>query len=192
MKVTLKLVLPLGITFAAGSVFAVDFGTTAFIDGASYVVGGAGSPVQRIGDAITFSLPNANAIGAPKTIILEYTVQASSVHLLPGLLANTTQVATGQATGASSAIFTTAYTVGARTESTSQTNLTAGEFHPYQYAFQSPNPLVHNVRTTLSLIPVSGIVSASAFTAQYSQVPEPMTLGAIAIGLVGLARRKRK
>lgn len=189
MKVAFKAALPLGLALVAGSALAVDFGTTAFIDGTSYTVGAAGSPVQRLGDSLSFSIPSAVAITAPKTVTLEYSVSAGAGKFL----SSTTQFGTGATTGASTATFDATFTSPSSVENASQTNSGPAAFSPWTYVFANPVPAYTNVRTTLSLIPVNGVATATAYTANYKEVvPEPMTLGALALGLVGLVRRKRK
>ncbi len=188
--IILKLLAPaVGLALLAGSAFALDFGTTATIDGTSYTIGAAGSPVQRLGDSLSFSLPNAVVLSGTKTVTLVYGVFAS-----PGsYIATSTEFGTGQATNSATANYATTFVSGSTTETSSQNN-TGGNnmFAPYSHTFVKQSASWTPVTTTISLSARDGLAKTSAFTANYTQaVPEPVSIGALAIGLVGLVRRKR-
>ena len=189
-----RVAVPLGACLLAGSALAIDFAPTAVIDGVTYTVGATGSPVQRLGDALSFSLPQGVAIGTTKTINLTYGVSAT-----PGqLLASATQTPTGQTTGAGTASFGTVFA----SPTTSETfNVVYGDTGPNgafpvaTKTFATPVAAFTTVRTAITLAATGTDVSkASAYTVNFSQrpVPEPMTLGVLATGLFGLAARRNR
>lgn len=178
-----------GLALLAGSAMAIDFGTNATINGTSYTVGGANSPVQRLGDALSFSLPSAFATDAPKTITLGYSVFATPASFLT----QATEFGTGAATGSSTVRFDTVYTSGSFTETSSQTNTGTNNFPTFTHTFAAPRPS-WNVLTTLTLTPGGGgVAKSSAYTANYqAAVPEPVSIATLGVGLLGLVARKRR
>ena len=186
----LKLIAPAaGLALLAGSAMAIDFGTTATINGTPYTIGGANSPVNRLGDALSFSLPSAFAINAPKTIVLGYSVFATPASYL----VQASEFGTGAATGGSTVQFDTVFTSGSFTETSSQTNTGTNNFPVFTHTFAAQRPS-WDVQTTLTLTPSQGgVAKSSAYTARYTAaVPEPVSMASLAIGLIGFAARKRR
>lgn len=180
----------LGVVAVSGSAFALDFGTTAFIDGTAYTIGAAGSPVQRLGNTLSFSLPNGVALsGVSKSITLTYGVFAT-----PGLtIATATEFGTGQTTTSGTASIVTRWQSGAASENSSQFTSGSTTLTPYTHNFALARSGWTPVTTTIDLVGNNGLAKVSAFSANYTEVvPEPFSLGALAIGSLGLIVRRRR
>jgi hypothetical protein len=186
--------LGLGGVLVSGA-FALNFGTTAIVDGNSYTINGgpgAGSiSVSQIGNSLAFALPVGVAVNSTKQLKLEYFVQASSGFFLDKV----TQIAgNGSASGASSVAINTGFT-GAVNETAPGITYNAGSgFGPVSYSFTSSPVQWNKVTTVIDLTGSQGFAKVSTYTANYSEtpVPEPVTLAAVAAGLAGFAARRRK
>ncbi len=166
--------------------FAINFGTTAKIDGITYTINGAGSPVQTIGSTISFSLPQAFVLTGTKTVELVYSVSSA-----PLALARVNQTSNIIASGTGNVKFDTLFVNGATNETTSAT-FTGTNTPTFSYDFVNQLPSWNTVTTNLTLTAGSGRAKASIYNANYEPVPEPATLALMVSGLVGLAVRKRR
>jgi acid phosphatase class B len=194
--IIMKFILSVGLGgLLASGALAINFGSTATVDGNTYTINGGsganGISVQQIGNSLSFALPNGVAINANKTLTLEYFVAAT-----PGnFLAAVNQIAgNGTATGASSVSLATAFT-GAINETAPTINYGAGStFSPVSYSFTSSPVQWNKVTTTIALTGSQGLAKVSTYSANYSEtpVPEPVTTIALASGVVGLIARRRK
>lgn len=179
------LVATLVASVSAGAL-AIDFGTTAKIDGITYTINGVGSPIQTIGSTISFSLPQAFVLSGSKTVELEYQVSAA-----PLVVSRVNQTSNIIASGTGNVKFDTSFVNGLTTESTSST-FTGTNTPTFSYDFVNQLPSWSTVTTTLTLTAGDGRAKASIYNANYEAVPEPATLAFMATGLVGLAVRKRR
>jgi hypothetical protein len=173
---------------------AVTFGSAAIVNGTSYTIGAApglnGIGVQKIGDTLSFALPNSVAINTTKTVTISYSVFADSGFLLDSIK----QIAgNGIATGTSSVGISTNFLEGSFTETAPVVNYGSGSaFQPVNYSFTNKLPKWSTVTTTINLTGTGGFAKVSTYSADYTQaVPEPMTMGALACGLIGFAARRR-
>ncbi len=142
------------------------------------------------GNTIAFGLPGGTAVFGPKTLTLNYTVDASAGNYLHSLILNPGGVVAGQGS----------LTLNANHENGSVSE-TATFFQSAWFDTLGDTTYVFNnqmntwdVTTTLDLVPVA---SSLWYKATYCEqpvpaVPEPMTMGALAAGLGGLLLRRRK
>lgn len=181
-----KILMASLVACVSAGAFAINFGTTAKIDGVTYTINGAGSPIQTIGSTISFSLPQAFVLSGTKTVELQYQVSAA-----PQVLTKVNQTSNIIASGTGSVKFDTLFVNGATNESTSST-FTGTNTPTFSYDFVNQLPAWNTVTTTLTLTAGNGRAKASIYNANYEAVPEPATLAFLASGLVGLAVRKRR
>jgi hypothetical protein len=186
--------LGLGGVLASGAC-AINFGTTAVVDGTTYTIGAGpgvnGISVQKIGDTLSFGLPNGVAVASNKQIKLEYFVVADAGNTLSKI----TQIAgNGSASAPSSVGINTSF-LGAVNETAPTINYPGGSsFPPVSYSFTSSPVQWNKVTTIIDLNGLDSFAKVSTYSANYTQVvPEPLTTAALVTGLAGLvARRKKK
>ena len=178
----------------ASQSIAITFGPTATVDGNSYTIGGAaganGISVQQIGNTLAFALPNAVAVGANKSLLLEYSVFADSGNYLSSISQN---AGNGIATGSANVGISTNFT-GATNETAPSINFPAGSTFPtFSYSFTSAPTQWSPVKTTIDLNGIGGIAKVSTYNANYSQapVPEPVSMIVLASGLGAMLLRRK-
>lgn len=167
---------------------AVSFGTTAVIDGVTYTINGANSRVQSIGNTLSFSLPQAFALSGIKTVKIVYSVFSDPATVID-YVKQTSNIATEST---STVDFNTKFTEGTTVENAATQTFAGTSTPTFVHTFTNKLAQWSTVETSLTLTARGGYAKASIYNAEYSPVPEPMTLTGMAAGLLGLLTKRRK